>query len=235
MKLSALGAALAAPLVIAAASAPDAATLQRTLLAQAQATPPLPFERTLRTVASRQEGEQAWRVRVDRYDPAKPAPQRWQLLSVDAKPPTSEAQRDYAGEAASGVVPGYHRLALLLAAPATIVPQANGGTVLRIDRLPPAFLAGNGARMADHLRAELTVASGPKGPYVSRARVYAPEPFRMMLVAKINRFEAVTSYAPDRLGRPRIVEQVMDLEGRIPGRSGTQRTVATFSELPANG
>ncbi len=46
----------------------------------------------------------------------------------------------------------------------------------------------------------------------------------MMLVAKIETFVSVSDYRPDASGRPRLVRQVVDVDGSMLGRSGVQHT-----------
>ncbi len=208
---------------VAAAPAPD--PLARQLLADSRAITEksFGFERVEHLEASdghKRETE----VDVDRYDPAaKPS---LTLVSVDGKPPTPKTSHDYWKNNEGRPVPNYGRVALLLAAARRV-----DATHYHVDEVPKTVMPGRGGMMARHLAADLTVDSSGARPFVSQTRLFAPEPFRMMLVAKIEKFEVINRYKPGADGRPRIVEQDFVLVGSGPGMSGTQITHATFRPL----
>lgn len=215
--------ALALIVLTAAAPAPD--PLARQLLADSRAIneKSFGFER-VEHLAANDGSKRETEVDVDRYDPAaKPS---LTLVSVDGKPPTPKTSHDYWKNNAGKPVPNYGRVALLLAAARRV-----DATHYHVDQVPKSVLPGGGGMMARHLAADLTVDTSGARPFVSQTRLFAPEPFRMMLIAKVDKFEVINRYRPGADGRPRIVEQDFVLVGSGPGMSGTQITHATFRPL----
>lgn len=183
------------------------------------------FERSTRIEA---DGKAS--ARIERFQPA--ATPRWTLVSLDGAAPDAKASQRYAREATGQPVPNYGRLGAMLASGAERMPPGEGGEArYRVARLPEGSLPGNGAAMARHLTAEVTIAAGDGRPYVRQARIYAAQPFRMMLIAKVDKFEALTRYAPGADGRVRVLSQDSDVTGKIPGRAGTIRTRATYRPI----
>lgn len=210
--------AAAAAVVFAAAAAPVDPTLAQ-LEAGARAVPvkvARPFERTQRI-----EGGKTKRVYVDRYDPQLPDP--WKLVSVDGRAPKADELKDWRGTTKNGL-PSYNRVALLLQG-----AQRVDATHYRLERLPKGFLKPEA--IAAHVSAELTVdTSGPK-PFVRESRFFAKSPFRVMVIAKVDRFEATNRYALGRDGVPHVTEQVSLIAGSGPGMSGEQTRRVTYSPL----
>ena len=213
-------------LAVAAAPAPVADPLAQRLIADSRAVTETSFgfERTTRG-EGRDGSKVEKEVEIDRYDPT--ATPRWSLVSVDGRPPGKGKVREYMKQIGSKPAPNYGRVALLLAG-----ARRTDATHFRLDRLPDGFLSGQGSgMMASHLVAELTVDTSGVKPFVSESHVFAPEPFRIMLIAKVDRFDALSRYRPGADGRPRIVAQDVTIAGSGPGMSGTQITHATFRPL----
>ena len=205
------------------AAAPADPLLAR-LLAGAAAVPPptLRFDRTI-TVAETTGGKTERHVRVDRWDG-----RAWSVLSIDGAPPSPRAAAAAVKENAAGGVPGYYRLAAYLAAAPERVSDPAGHVVYRLHGLPPAVMAMKGAP-PDKFDAELTVDGEAATPFVRRARYFAPAPMRILLVARLERFEAVADYRLDAAGRPLLTHQTVDLAGVLFGRSGSQHTEYSFT------
>ena len=201
----------------AAAPAPDALTQQ--LVADARAIPAkgFGFERTAHV-----EGGGKTQVRIDRYDPAQPQP--WTLISIDGRAPTADERREYAKTSATTPAPSYARVLPLLA-----VATKVDATHYHVARLPDGFVRPGA--LAKHLVADLTVDTSGARPFVRENRVYATEPFRLYLIAKIDKFDGVSRYAPGSDGKPRIVAQDIVFSGSRPGESGTVITRSTFTPL----
>lgn len=197
-----------AALVLAAAPAPDA--LLGRILSDARQVDATSFawERTIDATISGKH-----QVRVDRYDPR--APQPWTLLSVDGKPPSAGDLKTYTQLTRQSRPPNYGRVGEVLSAGARrIAPDR-----YQVDPLPASALDGRMAMFASRLTYEARVTGPADKPYVSEVRVYAAEPFRAKLVAKVEAFEAVSRYSPGPDGRPRIREQVVRVRGSAFGKS----------------
>lgn len=200
--------------------------LQDRLLAAARATPEQAFTRTSR-MEERSGGAPEVHTRVERYDPARPEGQRWTLVSVDAKPPTSKDLGEYKKFIAKAVVPGYARLARWIGARA-----ATDGRAYRYASLPKDIMVINGHDLSADTTAEAFVNTAGPTPFVERTRLVSAKGFRMMLVAKVDRVEASQHF---RLvgDRPLLVESIVELTGSMMGKSGSMKTTATFSYTPA--
>lgn len=125
-------------------------------------------------------------TRIERFDPtAEPA---WRLTSVDGRGPTPEELADYERELARREArnpPGENDFAGL------VEPQ--GWQMLGEDDqrvtfgFRPSADALQGRAPADRLRGELTVLKSV--PFVESFRLSSTEPFRVKLVARIDRIE----------------------------------------------
>ncbi len=208
--------------------------LQARLLASAKAIGPADFAFT-RTTRSEQRGggEAKLRTTVDRYDPTRPPAQRWTLVSIDGRAPTADEADKAAKAYATAFVPSYGRLARWVGAKA-IRSEADGRAVYRYAGLPKGTLDFNGKDLSADTNAEAFVAPGP-APFVERTRFVSNKPFRMMLVARVERFEASQRFRAGADGRPVPVEFVTEMVGSMMGKAGSVRTVTTFSDVRAVG
>lgn len=191
------------------------------IVAEARALSPasLGYDRSI-TITQSDGTKQATQTRVDRWDG-----KTWTLLSLDGKPPSPSDTAKYRKAASAANVPGYHRLAMLAGATATTDTQ--GRTVLRIATLPPGSVMTNGKDVTEYFGGEAVLAAGPR-PYVQQLRLTSRQPFRMMLVAKIDSFVTVSNYGLDG-NTPRLVRQVADIKGSMMGSGGTQRIETIFT------
>ena len=207
--------ALALLSAVAAAPAPD--PVLRQLVADAKADKPVAFERTQRVEDT---GKKAI-VYVDRYNPALADP--WKLVSVDGRAPKSDEMGDWRKTLRNGV-PSYGRVALLLGGAARV--DANH---YHIAHLPKGFVPRDS--FGEHLLADVVVDTSTSRPFVREARFYAAGPFRMFIIAKIEKFDATNHYAPGPDGVMRIVAQDTVLSGSGPGMSGTEIKHVTFTPI----
>ncbi|WP_448585849.1 hypothetical protein [Thermaurantiacus sp.] len=199
--------------------------------AEAAALKPGRFERT-RTIRDTREGN-APRVEVDRFDPHAPAGRQWVLLSVNGRPPTDEDRRAHARFVADQrIVPGAWRLDPLLAGPDPSIRKAGGATIYSWPRLPKGALPLSRFDLTAHLAAEATVTEVGGRPTVTNLRIYAPRPFRVLAIARIDRMTVVSEYERGSEGALRLTRQTTEQTGTIPGRgSGTTHTEMTFRPL----
>ena len=213
---------LAALALVAAAPAMD--PLQSRLVAEAGAVQPAALAFTRKVTATQTDGTKTeTKLRVDRWDG-----KQWTLVSEDGKPPSAEAAASFRKEAAGRPVGGYYRLAHFLAKPAVRGTDAQGNTVFKIAKLPPGSVDISGDR-SDKFVGEATVSGSGPDSYIRRLHLYAPAPFRLMIIARIDRYDIVNEYAPGRSGRPELVRQVQQYSGSRPGESGTVRTETVYS------
>ncbi len=220
-------AALLALAVLAAGPARADAVLDQ-LRAEARATALKPFERTVRIEPA---GRPAI-VQVDRFDPRAAAGRQWTLLSVDGRAPTEEEMRRHQRDTGRQPVPGFHRFNELLAGPPTAIERQGDRTVYRWQALSKgAVTTTQGPDFSERLSAEAIVSASETRPRLERVRIYAAEPFGIMGVARMNRFEAVSLYTSDS-ERHRLARQTTEVDARIPIRgTQSQKTTATFRPL----
>ena len=207
----------------AAVSAPDA--IRDRIIADASSLSPasLAFDRT--TVGLQVGGGTRTVInRVERWDGKV-----WTLISVDGKPPSAAHIREQAKRNASLPVPGYHRLAFLLAAGAVRSTDDLGRTLLTIPRLPANSIVNEGTDISAHLKAEAVVGNANGLPWVQRLTLTANEPFKLSWVLKVLTFEQVNEYRLDSSGKPRLVAQANDSAGTMFGISGGQKSEVTYA------
>lgn len=216
-------------MAIAVATPAAADPLLDRVVAEARTVGPDDFAWTRTSKAEqRSGGEVEKRTVVERFDPSRPAAQRWTLVSIDGKPPTAEEAKDYAKDMAGAMVPNYGRVAGYFGAGAQRA-TAGGRTVFRAAKLPRKAFMMNKSDLSAHARAEATLAEGPR-PFVEKLDLVTTKPVRMMLVAKIERLEASSRYKLMPDGRPVLTEQVSDMRGSMMGKSGSMHTVITYSD-----
>ena len=174
-------------------------------------------------------GKKEETVTIEQFDPAKPAQQRWTLVSVDGRAPTSQELERHAKEAPKRNVAHYGRVATYFGAPATAAEVANGRS-FRFVVLPKESLIVNGTDLSAHAVAEAIVATSGAIPFVEQVRFTLTRPARIKVVAKVEQFEATTRYRQMPNGKPVPVEQMSDVSGSMLGKTGRLKTVLTYTE-----
>ena len=203
-------------------AAPADPLLTRLLTGAAEVPPAaLSFERAAElSETSGGRTERHWRV--ERWDGRS-----WTAVSIDGRDATPAQTRDAAKAIAASGVPGYYRVAVFLRA-ATSKTVEPGTTVYHLATLPPGTLAVKGAS-PDRFAADLTVDTTGPVPFVRRARYFAPASFRVLMVARLDRFEAVYDYRLGKADRPELARQTIDLSGALFGRDGSQHSEYAYA------
>lgn len=181
----------------------------------------LAFDRVTRSVRS--GGGSTTRLDlVERWDG-----KRWRLLTRNGARPTKAERLEVERTSTAAPVPGYHRMAALLAAATESSVDTQGRTVLIIPKLPPGSVRTDSGDISSHLKAEVTLASA--GGFVERVKVTAREPFKMNLLIKVLKFEQVSEYRLDASGKPRLAAQTADSAGTMFGFPGGEKSEVTYS------
>lgn len=211
---------LLAGLLIAAAPAEPLRLepLREAIITDARATDPasIAFDRTS-TAIRRGPGIKEKTVTVERWDGRS-----WSLVSVNGKPPSASQLKDFRKATVANPVPGYHRLAALMAAASDIEVDSEGRKVLKIPVLPPGTVRTDSADISSHLSGEAVLAINDGKPYVARLKVKARENFKLNLLIKVTNFEQVSDYRVGPDGRPRLASQTADSKGKMFGFVGGQ-------------
>lgn len=162
--------------------------------------------------------------RIERWDG-----KAWTLISQNGKAPTAAQRREAEKLAASAPVPGYHRLAGLLATATTSRVDAEGRTVMLIPVLPANSVRTDTSDISSHLKAEVLVSSRGGQPFVEQVHVTARETFKLNSLIKVKAFELTSNYKIDAGGHPRLASQSADSVGSVFGFIGGETSEVTFT------
>lgn len=199
--------------------------LREALISDARTVDPAAtaFERT--TIAVRRgPGMKEKTVTVERWDG-----QRWSLISVNGATPTASHLKSFRKAATANPVPGYHRIASLLAAASEIRTDAEGRRVLTIPVLPAGSVRTDSADISNHLSGEAVIATTDGKPWVARLKFRARENFKLNLLIKVTNFEQVSDYRLGPDGKPRLASQSADSKGQMFGFVGGQTDEVVYA------
>lgn len=213
------------PLVTPSAARADA--LQQQVLAAAKAVSAADFAFT-QSVRIERTGTPG-REFLSRYDPRR-APAAWSLVKVDGRAPTAKESTDSAKMAARGRVPTYARITEWFGAPATRVATTPTSVTYRFASLPKGAVKMGSHDASANTSVEAVVNTVGKVPFVERARFTSNAPFRMFVVAKVERF---TFTATNRLHEGRPVPEATDTQfsGSFMGKAQTMTTKTRYSDV----
>lgn len=216
-----------ASLLLAAAPADELRLepLREAIITDARAADPasISFDRTT-TAVRRGPGIKEKTVTVERWDG-----KRWALVSVNGNAPSASHMKTFRKATAASPVPGYHRMATLLAAASDISVDGDGRKVLKIPVLPAGTVHTDTADISSHLSGEAVIASNDGKPYVLRLKVRARENFKLNLLIKVTNFEQVSDYRLGPDGRPRLASQSADSKGQMFGFTGGETNEVTYA------
>jgi len=210
---------------------PKEEELKQRILAQAQSVSPddYAFTRTIRTEQV-SGGKTEKKVSVERFDPTKPAGERWTLVSMDGAAPAPDALKHFRTEAAKRrVVPGYARLAGYFGTPATASTDARDRTVFRFSALPKGTLMVLDSDVSQNATVDASVDEANGVPFAEQIHVTV-KPMRLKLIMKLEKYESISRYRIGPEGKPLLTEQTSDMSGGGMGMEGRARTVATYSD-----
>jgi hypothetical protein len=189
------------------------------------------FERTTRSIRQTDDGP-VTQIQVDRFNPRAPAAQQWTLLSVDGRAPTRKEINEHRKLVSSLPVPGFYRLSAILAGEPSKSTDARGRTVYRWDSLPPRSMPTPGPDVSTRMAAEAVVERVHGRPVLASVRLFAPRPFPVMAVAKVNSFDLMNNYAEGTGGTPMLVSQTSSTDISAPfGQGGRQQSQVSFRPL----
>jgi hypothetical protein len=228
---------LIAALVIAVASTaltqqkPD--ELKQRVLAQAQSISPddYAFTRTIRSDGT-SNGKAEKKVRIEKFDPTRPAEARWTLVSVDGAPPSADELDRFRKDAPKRRMPGYYRLVGYFGSAATASTDSRGRTVFHFAALPKDTVKVMDSDVSQNATAEASVSEANGVPFVEQLHV-SVRPTRLKLIAKLNSYEYTARYRIGPEGKPLLIEQSSDMSGSGMGQTGGAHTVVTYSDYRA--
>jgi hypothetical protein len=184
------------------------------------------FERTTREEKKTPKGP-VTEVRVDRFDPRAPGGRQWTLLSVNGRSPTLKEQAEHRKLVSSVPVPGFYRLSAILAGEPERKTDAQGRILYRWNSLPPKSMPTPGPDISTRMAAEAVVEKIGNRPVVRSVRLFAPKPFPVMSVAKVNAFDLQNYYAEAEGGTQVLVAQQGATDISAPFGQGVSQTSET--------
>ncbi len=203
--------------------------LQQQVLAFAKTVTERDFAFT-QTSFNQRSGEAA-KEYVLRYDPRRAAGARWTVVKFEGRAPTAKETAEITKQANKGRVPSYGRIANWFGSPAKRIGTGNGTVTYRFASLPKGTInMGSHDASADTV-AEAVVNTGGKVPFVERVRYISTKPFRMMMVAKVDKFEAASIYRMFDNGKPMLVGGATDMSGSMLGKAGSLKSRNAYSEI----
>lgn len=215
---------------IAAPAVANADPVLKQLLAESANAPVTGFERTLRAEL-RPDSDKGPAQYVERFTPTGPASGRWTLVSLDGKAPTAKQVEQHRKTSAEAVIPGFHRLHLVLSPAPTKRTEVGGKTVYLWPSLPEGAVTTPGGDISRNLSAEATVEDAGGKPIISKVRIFAAKPFKIRGIATMNSFDVTSHY---RLNGtlPVLVSQTSQSDVKAPfGFGGARRSVMTYRPL----
>src|SRR5882757_1959434 len=146
--------------------------LKQRILAQTQSTGPddYAFTRTIRSDGT-SNGKAEKKVRVEKFDPTKPAEARWTLVSVDGAPPSADELNTFRKDAPKRRMPGYYRLAGYFGSAATASTDSRGRTVFHFAALPKDTVKVMDSDVSQNASAEASVSEANGVPFVEQLHV----------------------------------------------------------------
>jgi hypothetical protein len=167
---------------------------------------------------------------VQRYDPRRGA-SAWTLLKVDDRPPTAKEVADAAKRSTKAKPPSYARIAEWFGAPATRVATTPTSVTYRFASLPRGVVKMGSYDASANTSVEAVVNTAGRIPFVERARFSSNTPFRMFVVAKVERFVITSTHRllPD--GRPVPEATSTEFAGSFMGSAQTMKTRTVYSDV----
>jgi hypothetical protein len=215
---------------LAAPVASQADPVLKQLLSESAKAPVTGFERTVRAEL-RPDSDKGPAQLVERFTPTGPASGRWTLVSHDGKAPTAKQLDQHRKASAEAVIPGFHRLHLVLSPAPARRTEAGGKTVYLWSGLPEGAVKTPGGDISRNLSAEATVEEAGGKPIISKVRVFAAKPFKIRGIATMNSFEVTSLYRLNGT-QPVLVSQTSQSDVKAPfGFGGARRSVMTYRPL----
>ena len=153
----------------------------------------------------------------------------WTLVSIGGKPPSRDQRKAHARGLGSAPVPGYHRVAPLLAAATSSRLDAEGRTLWLIPTLPAGSIFTDNGDISSHLRGEARIARRGDSIWVDQVQIRERETFKLNILIKVTSFAQTIDYELDDDNKPRLVAQASESAGTMFGFPGGEKALATFT------
>src|SRR6266403_971729 len=204
--------------------------LKQRILAQTRSISPddYAFTRTIHSDGT-SNGKAEKKVRIEKFDPTKPAEVRWTLVSVDGAPPSADELDRFKKDAPKRRMPGYYRLAGYFGSSATASTDSHGRTVFHFSALPKDTVKVMDSDVTQNATAEASVSEASGVQFVEQLHV-SVRPMRLKLIAKLESYEYTARFRVGPEGKPLLMEQISEMSGSGMGQEGHGHTVVTYSD-----
>lgn len=169
---------------------------------------------------------------VERYDPRRPAADRWTLVSVDARAPTPK-DIERSRKTRRSDAPSYSQLAEFFGAPARRSDGPAGYVTYHFDRLPAGALKIGSHDASADTQADAFVNVKGNIPFLERVRFTSTKGFRMMLIASVQSMDLSRRYTQLSSGAVVPESSASSLKGSYLGKVGHMETATSFSGFQA--
>ncbi len=214
--------------VLVAPGVAHADALQQQVLAAAKSVTPADFAFT-QSLRIERTGTPSKQI-VQRYDPRRGSA-AWTLVKVDDRAPTPKESADSAKTSAKARVPTYARISEWFGAPATRIATTPTSVTYRFASLPKGAVKMGSHDASANTSVEAVVNTAGRIPFVERARFTSNAPFRMFVVAKVEKFVFTTTNRLTPDGRPAPEATVSEFSGSFMGKAQTMKTLTRYSEV----
>jgi len=195
-------------------------TALQQLLADSARAPVVGFERTTRRLVAERN---AATLVVDRFVPTSAKDGKWTLVAVDGRRPTTDEAKAHLKSDLVSVIPGFHRLHIVLGAPPTSRSEAGGRSTYRWASLPKGAVETPGGDISTNLSAEAIVDTVNGRPLIAQVRIFASRPFTLKGIARMNVFDVTSRYRLDADNRPVLTSQTSISDVKAPFGLGGKR------------
>jgi hypothetical protein len=172
------------------------------------------------------------KVFVEQFDPRRPSPDQWTIISVDGRAPTAKEIADRR-KTTRDPFPPYYAIGRWFGAPATRSETTPGYVTYQFASLPPGTLKFGQHDASPDTQAEALVNVQGNTPFIERLNMTATRGFKMMLVASLGSMTFTMRYRQLPDGHVVPVDALSDIGGSAMGKAGQIHTVASFSDFAA--
>ena len=153
----------------------------------------------------------------------------WTLVSIGGRSPSREQRQSHARAARTAPVPGYYRVAPLIAAATSSRTDGEGQTLWQVPVLPAGSVFTDSGDISSHLQAEARLARRGDRVWIDQVRINQREAFKMNMLIKVTNFSQTIDFEIGGDGKPRQVAQASESTGSMFGFPGGEKALVTFT------
>lgn len=152
------------------------------------------------------------RHRLARFDPTKPAGERWTLLERNREAPSAKYKKRY--ESRKRPAPeSYARVANFLAGDLELSDETEAHRIYRLERLGAGSIVFEDEDISAHLSGEIWVNIAADRPFVEEVRFFVADSFKPHFLATVEAGEGIMRFGRDAAGRPLLLQREFRVQG----------------------